>query len=541
MVQRHDEKRTELVGASMRQYVASPSLFYPRSPLTSPSSSKGATPWPLPSMLSIVPGTANGAPTDSCSTSFSVPWLSSNCCFCSAGSRVVSARYMLSCSTRRNRDRPFPTALPFPPPPVLPLKDRIIPESLIDAAPCPGTFEKSRLTLFLSSVQLWHATAANTFARSSQSITSGIAEDVAAGGEEEVVSGAGECGDPISECKPGCRASCWRCESFLGRNGSAVCESCVECACAYTVPLSLNTISAQSAGTDGVPRSAVSAACTAVGRSILSVAGGGASVVGEVWASVMAKAGPLCRYHVRAKNLAVFLSSACLSLFQATMTGAMVGAARREAQTGKKYSPPHPFSSRQPGDPRFDTSQWDQDGASTSRAERSGGSDGEANGEHKREEEAGQARPVVQPLSRGELESFEKREAKKGIIYISRIPYGMTVAKVRHLLGGFGDVDRIYLQDGREKESGEKRTGRQSKSAHFTEGWVEFTNKKVAKTVAGMLNAEPIGAASGGSGGGGKGGKKSGGLGMRRWKDEIWTMKYLSGFKWGMLSEQLGE
>lgn len=153
-----------------------------------------------------------------------------------------------------------------------------MPESLIDIDPCPGTFEKSRLTLFLSSVQLWQATAAKTFARSSQSITSGIAEDVAAVGGDEVAvvaASAGECGSPISECRPGCRASCWRCESFLGRNGSAVCESCVECACAYTVPLSLNTISAQSAGTDGVPRSAVSAACTAVGRSILCVAGGG--------------------------------------------------------------------------------------------------------------------------------------------------------------------------------------------------------------------------------------------------------------------------
>jgi ESF2/ABP1 family protein len=147
---------------------------------------------------------------------------------------------------------------------------------------------------------------------------------------------------------------------------------------------------------------------------------------------------------------------------------------------------------------------------------------------------------VVKPLSMDELEAFERREKKKGIIWISRIPYGMTVAKVRHLLSGFGDVDRIYLHDGREKETGEKRTGRQSKSAHFTEGWVEFTNKKVAKAVAEMLNAEPIGAASGGTGGG-KGGKKSGGLGMRRWKDEIWTMKYLSGFKWGMLSEQLGK
>ncbi|UZJ54250.1 hypothetical protein CBS101457_003570 [Exobasidium rhododendri] len=203
-------------------------------------------------------------------------------------------------------------------------------------------------------------------------------------------------------------------------------------------------------------------------------------------------------------------------------------------------------------DSRFDTSQWEEVEASTSKVDDDEGdlAEGQLTDDGDEDEDEGEQAEeetetlsvnknlTVEPLSRDELEAFEKKEKRKGIIWISRIPYGMTVAKVRHLLSGFGDVDRIYLQDGREKESGEKRTGRQSKSAHFTEGWVEFTNKKVAKAVAEMLNAEPIGAASGGSGGG-KRGKNSGGLGSRRWKDEIWTMKYLSGFKWGMLSEQL--
>jgi hypothetical protein len=48
-------------------------------------------------------------------------------------------------------------------------------------------------------------------------------------------------------------------------------------------------------------------------------------------------------------------------------------------------------------------------------------------------------------------------------------------------------------------------------------------DKSVAKTVARMLNAEVIG------------GKKG-----DRWRDDIWTMKYLSGFKWEMLGEQVG-
>lgn len=64
---------------------------------------------------------------------------------------------------------------------------------------------------------------------------------------------------------------------------------------------------------------------------------------------------------------------------------------------------------------------------------------------------------------------------------------------------------------------------RKHASANYTEAWVEFKDKKIAKVVAEMLNAQTIG------------GKKG-----DRWRDDIWTMKYLSGFKWEMLGEQVG-
>lgn len=53
---------------------------------------------------------------------------------------------------------------------------------------------------------------------------------------------------------------------------------------------------------------------------------------------------------------------------------------------------------------------------------------------------------------------------------------------------------------------------------------MEFKNKKVARSVAEMLNAQPIG------------GKKG-----TRWRDDVWTMKYLPKFKWSMLTEQIGK
>ena len=63
-----------------------------------------------------------------------------------------------------------------------------------------------------------------------------------------------------------------------------------------------------------------------------------------------------------------------------------------------------------------------------------------------------------------------------------------------------------------------------TKKPHFTEGWVECQDKKGARSVATMLNAQPIG------------GKKG-----TRWRDDVWTMKYLPKFKWHMLTEQIGE
>lgn len=160
---------------------------------------------------------------------------------------------------------------------------------------------------------------------------------------------------------------------------------------------------------------------------------------------------------------------------------------------------------------------------------------------------------TVQPLTPAELEAYEKKERRKGLIYISRIPRGMTPSKVRHLLSQFGDVSRLFLQDGSAAAAGGggggpagnskgKKKGKHV-SANYTEGWVEFEDKRVARGTAELLNAQPIGVAMGSCFGGGGCGAKKGGLGhsKRRWRDEVWTMRYLPGFKWNRLSEQLGE
>ncbi|TEB29483.1 hypothetical protein FA13DRAFT_1632099 [Coprinellus micaceus] len=129
---------------------------------------------------------------------------------------------------------------------------------------------------------------------------------------------------------------------------------------------------------------------------------------------------------------------------------------------------------------------------------------------------------IVKPLTKEELAAFKAAQDRAGVIYISRIPPGMQPPKVRHLMSQHGEVGRVYLQQEDAKRAYLRKKYTSTKKAHYTEGWVEFKNKKVARSVAEMLNAQPIG------------GKKG-----SRWRDDIWTMKYLPKFKWNMLTEQV--
>ena len=59
---------------------------------------------------------------------------------------------------------------------------------------------------------------------------------------------------------------------------------------------------------------------------------------------------------------------------------------------------------------------------------------------------AGFSGPVVKPLTPEALAAFNAAQERAGVIYISRIPPGMRPAKVRHLMSGYGQVGRVYLQ-----------------------------------------------------------------------------------------------
>eukprot|EP00914_Ancora_sagittata_P027884 GHVO01054578.1.p1 GENE.GHVO01054578.1~~GHVO01054578.1.p1 ORF type:complete len:170 (+),score=33.89 GHVO01054578.1:1-510(+) len=111
----------------------------------------------------------------------------------------------------------------------------------------------------------------------------------------------------------------------------------------------------------------------------------------------------------------------------------------------------------------------------------------------------------------------------KGIIYISKIPRFMHHNKLRHYMSQFGDVCNIRLskEDKSVYNNRVKKGG--TKKANYTEGWVEFEKRKVAKRVALSLNGTPVG------------GKKR----HNFWREDVWCIKYLPGFEWHHLTEEV--
>lgn len=83
-----------------------------------------------------------------------------------------------------------------------------------------------------------------------------------------------------------------------------------------------------------------------------------------------------------------------------------------------------------------------------------------------------------------------KKHGSPGLIYFSRVPPGMGPAQIKHLLSAYGEVGRVFLARSAKEQLVKKDKHREHR---FAEGWVEFMDKKVARSVADMLNANTIG------------------------------------------------
>lgn len=129
---------------------------------------------------------------------------------------------------------------------------------------------------------------------------------------------------------------------------------------------------------------------------------------------------------------------------------------------------------------------------------------------------------VNKPLTKKNLVASEKAVRRSGVVYLSRIPPFMKPTKLRSLLTPYGAINRIFLSPEDPLSHTRRVRGGGNKKRSFVDGWVEFVNKADAQRAVDLLNAQTIG------------GKKG-----TYYRDDLWTLVYLRGFKWHHLTEQI--
>lgn len=125
------------------------------------------------------------------------------------------------------------------------------------------------------------------------------------------------------------------------------------------------------------------------------------------------------------------------------------------------------------------------------------------------------------------VEAAEKAARKSGVLYISRVPPFMKPATLRHFLAPHAPkhgLGRLFLapEDPTAHRARVLRGGNKKKS--YVDGWVEFKSKKEARIAAETLNGCTMGGRKGGW-----------------YHDDVWSVRYLRGFKWSHLTEQIAQ
>jgi len=131
----------------------------------------------------------------------------------------------------------------------------------------------------------------------------------------------------------------------------------------------------------------------------------------------------------------------------------------------------------------------------------------------------------VHKLSLENIENFNKKLQRRGVIYLSRIPPRMGPSLLKIILSEHGKITRIYLVE-EDKVARKRRLQASAKKSkrgkRYVEGWVEFEDKNIAKQVAAALHMTPISITKGNTHYG-----------------DLWNMKYLKKFRWDILTEKV--
>nr|OQO24124.1 hypothetical protein B0A51_07547 [Rachicladosporium sp. CCFEE 5018] len=169
-----------------------------------------------------------------------------------------------------------------------------------------------------------------------------------------------------------------------------------------------------------------------------------------------------------------------------------------------------------PQDARFDASAFDEEDGVSDPVQIDDDNDQDAN-------PAALSGPPRRPIPKS-VARAEKAARRSGVLYISRIPPFMKPHTLKHFLSPHAPsgLGKIFLTpESHASYLARKKSGGNKKHS-FTDGWVEFVSKRDAKLAAEVLNGNCIG------------GKKGG-----YYHDDLWNVKYLRGFKWGHLTEQI--
>ena len=120
-----------------------------------------------------------------------------------------------------------------------------------------------------------------------------------------------------------------------------------------------------------------------------------------------------------------------------------------------------------------------------------------------------------------EAKQYLKKQRKKGVCYIARIPRFMNITQLKLYFERF-KPGRVYLTPESDKSRKERLKNGGNRSRLYIDGWIEFMDKRVAKLVAVNFNGRQVG-----------GKKKS------QCYEDIWMIRYLPKFKWENLLERI--
>ena len=140
------------------------------------------------------------------------------------------------------------------------------------------------------------------------------------------------------------------------------------------------------------------------------------------------------------------------------------------------------------------------------------------------------------PLETLKTNKSPRRKPKKhkpGIIYLSRLPPYLRPQTLRHLLSIHGPITNLFLTPEPPATYHHRvHTHHGNKKRQYIDGWAEYKHKNHAKACVDALNGRTT---TEGLGVGGIGGRKGG---KGRWyRDDVWSLKYLSGFTWDDLMQ----